>query len=174
MLGTALCRSDRVRLDDNSCGFGDGDAVFEVDGRLIRAPKAVLCARCPHFRAMFASGMRESRGEPVQVDATYTTYRALLDYLLCDELDAGLCTEALLDLMMLSNAYGITRLEQLCARKLITRIDDDNLEAVGSCAQLIGASHLSRAVQRFSMRTSVEAERSPPRQDLPVQMKCDT
>ena len=29
-----------------------GEATFDVQGRLLRAPKALLCARCPHFRAM--------------------------------------------------------------------------------------------------------------------------
>ena len=38
-----------------------GEAVFDVQGRLLRAPKAMLCARCPHFRAMFGSGMRAAR-----------------------------------------------------------------------------------------------------------------
>ena len=47
-------------LDGDTDQFGEGEAVFLVDGRQLRAPKALLCVRCPHFRAMFSSGMRES------------------------------------------------------------------------------------------------------------------
>ena len=139
-------------LDAEGGGYADGEATFEVDGRTLRAPKAVLCARCPHFRAMFGSGMIESRGAAVQVpDVSYTVYRALLDYLLCDELTEGLDTELLLELMMVSNAYGVTRLEQLCARKLITRLESENVEEIGRCAHLIGSCFLLRAAEKFHM-----------------------
>jgi sugar lactone lactonase YvrE len=65
-----------------------GEATFEVQGRRIRAPKAILCARCLHFRTMFTSGMLESNCDVVQVpEADYIAYHALVDYLLCDELN---------------------------------------------------------------------------------------
>ena len=66
-------------------------------------------------------------------------------HLLCDELTEGLDTELLLELMMVSNAYGVTRLEQLCARKLITRLESENVEEIGRCAHLIGSCFLLRA-----------------------------
>ena len=64
--------------------------------------------------------MRESRGEAVRVpDISYDVYRALLDYLLSDCLAEHLGIDMTRELMMLSNAYGITRLEQLCDRREI-------------------------------------------------------
>lgn len=112
LVAPSTMREDLRALLDSE-GAVDGEAIFEVEGRLLRAPKAVLCARCPHFRAMFGSGMRESRGEPVVVsEQSYAGYRALLDYLLCDELSVTLQAETLLECMMLANAYGIVRLEQ--------------------------------------------------------------
>ena len=127
-----------------------GEAIFEVEGRPLRAPKALLCARCPHYRAMFGSGMRESRGETVKIyDASYCVYRALLDYLLCDEIAHELEVESLAELLMLSNAYGVSRLEFLSARKLATKIDDQNVDEILQCAVLIGEVHLQRACERF-------------------------
>ena len=50
---------DRIKVE--------GEAVFEVQGRRLRASKAVLCVRCEHFRAMFTSGMRECYEGAVRV-----------------------------------------------------------------------------------------------------------
>lgn len=144
-----------VLLDGGSNGYATGEALFEVEGRNLRAPKALLCARCPHFRAMFESGMRESRGEAVQVgEVSYAVYRALLDYLLCDDVAKGLPTELLLELMMLANAYGVLRLEQMCAGKLTRRLDSENAEYIGHYAQLIGSGHLGRAASKVLPRST--------------------
>jgi hypothetical protein len=155
-ISPSTLREDLSALLDCDRDYGSGEAVFEVGGRLLRAPKAVLCARCPHFRAMFGCGMRESRlasGEPVRItDTCYDVYRALLDYLLCDELREALETSVVLELMMLANAYGVTRLEQMCASKLISRLDAENVEAVGHCAQMIGAGYLAREADKFVAR----------------------
>ena len=95
--------------------------------------------------------MRESRGEAVRVpDVPYDVYRALLDYLLSDHLSGFLRAETLLELMMLSNAYGILRLEQLCARQLARELDTSNVSEIARCAALIGEHHLLRAADRFA------------------------
>ena len=95
--------------------------------------------------------MRESRGEAVSIpDVGYDVYRALLDYLLSDHLGQGLVAETLLELMMLANAYGLTRLEQLAARKIATALDANNVQEVARCAALIGEYHLHRAAERYA------------------------
>ena len=141
-------------LDDaERCDALSGVATFDVGGRLLRAPKAVLCARCPHFRAMFGSGMRESLSESVTItDASYDVYRALLDYLLSDYLSNHLVAETTLELMMLANAYGISRLEQLCALSIAALLDPQNLSEVARCAGLIGEHHLRRAAEKYAER----------------------
>lgn len=152
LLAPSTMRDDLAALlDGEHASELSGEATFDVQGRLLRAPKAVLCARCPHFRAMFGSGMRESRGEAVCVaDISYDVYRALLDYLLSDHLTAQLPAETYLELMMLSNAYGLGRLEQLCARKLAAVLDMNNVGEIARCASLIGEQHLHRAADRYA------------------------
>jgi len=155
LVAPSTLRQDLSALLDHwhEDGSSSGEALFEVQGRLLRAPKALLCARCPHFRAMFSSGMRESHsGATVRVlDVSYAVYRALLDYLLCDEPAADLPVDLLLELMMLANAYGVARLEQLCASRLMARIDAQNVSEVGRCASLIGQAHLARAVDKYHL-----------------------
>lgn len=138
-------------LDAETDLFGDGEAIFEVEGRRLRAPKALLCVRCPHFRAMFTSGMRESFENTVRIpDVGYDVFRALLCYLLTDELSADLPVGALLEIMMLSNAYGVMRLEQLCARRVAAALSEHNACDAFRCAELIGECHLLRAAEKFS------------------------
>ena len=134
---------DRIKVE--------GEAVFEVQGRRLRASKAVLCVRCEHFRAMFTSGMRECCNASVQIpDVDYTVFRALLDYLLTDELaEAELTVVAVLELMMLANAYGVLRLEQLCEQSVSENLAESNVDDVRSCAQLIGSARLERAAEKF-------------------------
>jgi hypothetical protein len=60
-----------------------------------------------------------------------------------------------IELMMLANAYGIFRLEQLCARKLASSLDVDNVQAVAGAAELIGEGHLLRATQKFLLAEAV-------------------
>ena len=74
LVAPSTMRDDlRALLDGERDAFSVGEALFEVEGRTLRAPKAMLCARCPHFRAMFSSGMRESRGDVVVVAVGFGT-----------------------------------------------------------------------------------------------------
>lgn len=128
----------------------EGEAVFEVDGRVLRASKAVLCVRSSHFRAMFTSGMREATEAVVRIpDIAYTTFRALLDYLLTDEIAAALSSEEVLDLLMIANKYGVYRLEQLCETRLSMQLNAESVHEVAECASLIGSSQLERAAARY-------------------------
>ena len=59
--------------------------AFAVQGRRLRAPKALLCIRCAHFKALFSSGMRECQEGIVRMgEVDYEAFRAMLQYLLTD------------------------------------------------------------------------------------------
>ncbi|KAL3904642.1 MAG: hypothetical protein SGPRY_011209 [Prymnesium sp.] len=138
-------------LDGDAHHFGSSEAIFEIEGRTLRAPKPVLCARCPHFRAMFTSGMRECHDDTVKIpDVSYTAYRALLSYLLADELSSDLSVAEMVELMMLANAYDVKRLEQLSAHAIAPLLDKRNAAEVLSCAESIGQSYLVRAAMKIT------------------------
>mmetsp|Transcript_28556 Transcript_28556/g.87381 ORF Transcript_28556/g.87381 Transcript_28556/m.87381 type:complete len:335 (+) Transcript_28556:746-1750(+) len=140
----------RQLLDGDSQAIVEGEAVFEVDGHTLRASKAILCVRCAHFRAMFSSGMRESSARVVKLPGVpYHAFRSLIDYLLTDEVSEVLSAEHALDLIMLANAYQLTRLEHICEQMLLPLVDKDNAREVSSCADLIGASLLHRVAKRM-------------------------
>uniref|UniRef100_A0A6U5EUN1 BTB domain-containing protein n=1 Tax=Calcidiscus leptoporus TaxID=127549 RepID=A0A6U5EUN1_9EUKA len=144
-IAPSTLRDDLRRLVDRDDGV-EGEIVFEVEGRSLRVSKAVLSVRCCHFRAMFTSGMRESSEGRVRVPhVSYVVFRGLIDYLVTDHLPGTLSTEAVLDLMMLANAYGVQRLEQLCELSLAARLSEQNAAELSRCAELIGACQLKRA-----------------------------
>ena len=64
-------------LDDNRGGFAEGEATFSVEGRLLRAPKGVLCARCPHFRAMCGAEATHQRTAPFRAVRVHFSARGL-------------------------------------------------------------------------------------------------
>ena len=157
---TALGQDLRALLDG---GGVEGEAVFEFDcGRTLRASKSVLCARCGHFRAMFTSGMREcADGGVVHVAGVpHDAFRVLLGYLLTDELPdettagAEVSAELALAVLMLANAYGVTRLEQICEGRLTRQLDAENVAEIARCAHLIGSRQLQRAADRFVRSSS--------------------
>ena len=70
------------------------------------------------------------------------------------ELSDELPCDTTLELLMLANAYGVARLEQLCARKLAARLDAQNVAEIGRCAGMIGEAHLERAAGRYAAYVS--------------------
>jgi hypothetical protein len=56
--------------------------------------------------------------------------------------------EQALDLIMLANAYQMTRLEQICEQRLLRLLDKENAAGVASYSELIGSSQLIRAAKR--------------------------
>ena len=146
-------RRDLRRLLEEQPAELEGEAVFEVQGRRLRASKALLSVRCEHFRALFTSGMRECVEGLVRLpaDVDHTAFRHLIGYLLTDEGPDGTWHDStVLELMMLANTYSVRRLEQLCARVLAEQLCHANAHEVWHCANLIGASHLARAASKLA------------------------
>lgn len=51
--------------------------------------------------------------------------------------------------MMLANAYGLMRLEQLCARLVGSWLSEQNAPEIHRCAELIGECYLQRAAAKW-------------------------
>ena len=123
---------------------------------------------------MFTSGMREcAHGGVVVVSGVpYDAFRVLLGYLLTDELPdaepgAEVSAELALDVLMLANAYGVIRLEQMCEARLTRQLDADNVAEVARCAHLIGSRQLQRAADRF-VRLAPPGDSAPIRAAAPI------
>ena len=95
--------------------------------------------------------MRESIEGVVHVpDVEYVVFRALINYLLADVIDSELTVSSLLELMLLANAYGVVRLEQLCVRLVSAALSELNASEIYQCANLIGEFYLKRAAEKYA------------------------
>jgi len=105
------------------------DVVFNVQGEVVlKAHRAVLYARCAHFRHMFDSGMIESKMDTIAIPTEDgSTFLQMLHYLYTDKLLDGVVGEDLALLLFLANAYNIPRLVEICEVNLKDEIDKDNV-----------------------------------------------
>lgn len=90
------------------------DISFVVEGRKISAHKAILSARCEHFRAMFHSGMRESVECEIEISFTrFEIFSALLEYLYTEKVTSLTGNDAI-ELYTLADMYRVEDLKAIC------------------------------------------------------------
>lgn len=119
---TSSFMSDMYRLINNP---DHSDITFVVEGRPVYAHKAILSIRCDHFRAMFASGMKESRdAEIVLHDISYNTFVNLMQFIYTDTVDVS--ADGAIELFVAADLYTMARLKALCEGIVQKAITVDN------------------------------------------------
>jgi RCC1 and BTB domain-containing protein len=101
----------KAMVNDETCS----DVVFLLkDGdERIHATKGLLIGRSEYFRAMFRSGMKESRENQVEVrDCSKAVFLLLLEYLYSGEVDIGM--DHAIELYALSDRYQEDDLSRQC------------------------------------------------------------
>eukprot|EP00293_Proteomonas_sulcata_P009127 CAMPEP_0184307508 /NCGR_PEP_ID=MMETSP1049-20130417/16243_1 /TAXON_ID=77928 /ORGANISM="Proteomonas sulcata, Strain CCMP704" /LENGTH=275 /DNA_ID=CAMNT_0026620023 /DNA_START=86 /DNA_END=913 /DNA_ORIENTATION=+ len=89
------------------------DLCFIVEGRKIFVHKAILYARCPYFKSMLTSGMKESEGREVPLpDIQYEPFFVLCEYLYMGEVHME--PARALDVLQLADRYLISGLKRIC------------------------------------------------------------
>ncbi|DAZ94414.1 TPA: hypothetical protein N0F65_003443 [Lagenidium giganteum] len=89
------------------------DVRFIIEGRAVHCHRAILAARSDHFRAMFTSGMRESRENEISLShIRVPVFLALLEYIYVDSVNAG--PEMAIELFAAADLYTLDRLKGLC------------------------------------------------------------
>ncbi len=95
-----------------------GDAVtcdinFSLQGIMVPAHKAILCARSEYFQAMFGGNMLEATSQVIELDVTYNCFFKGLEFIYTgtisniDEIDSDMVIE-LMELVtgkFLENSY---------------------------------------------------------------------
>jgi hypothetical protein len=134
------------------------DVTFVVQGRKIGCHKAVLYARCSHFRHMFDSGMAESHKKEIIIpEEKAETFQDLIHYIYSDDLDHDrkFTTESLIDLACLAHSYDLPRLTQ-CCEVLLANAD---LTTVENILDFIAFSEEYSAHQLFDHCLYIGGER---------------
>jgi len=102
--------------------------LISGSGHEICCHRAVLCAVSPVFKAMLTGEFKEaSHGEIIVQDGTSDDVRNFLEYVYTDYLNADLDHGALRRLLRMADMYGLVGLAELCAFRLLLRLDETNI-----------------------------------------------
>ena len=137
------------------------DVSFIVDGKEIYCHKALLATRSDHFRAMFTSGMRESREHQIEIkDIRYDIFLDIVQYLYIDAVE--ICSENVIELYMTADLYGIDKLKKICESKLQGLMSINNVGYMLQAAEDLQATSIRDQcikfiVQNFDTVTKTES-----------------
>ncbi|GLE06225.1 hypothetical protein PINS_up015467 [Pythium insidiosum] len=127
------------------------DVKFIVEGRAIHCHRAILAARSDHFRAMFSSGMRESRESEIPLThMRIPVFLALMEYIYVDSVDVG--AEMALELFAAADLYTLDRLKGLCEIIVQKNITVDNAATLFQTADDLQATRLREICLSYLVR----------------------
>ena len=115
------------------------DVTFVVEGKEIRANRAILAARSEHFRACFYGGMKEQyEAKIIYEDVAFNVFEAILEYLYTDTV-RGMNVDMTVSLMIASERFMLDRLKAMCQDSIRKNITTENV------VPILRASHLHHA-----------------------------
>ena len=133
---------------------------FVVEGRVVHAHRVILAARCDHFRAMFKSGMRESRADQIEIpNVKHATFLALLRYLYSDVVTAD--AEIAIELYAAADMYNLERLKRSCEVMVQKQIDMDTAPRLLQIADAMHALPVRDVILIFIVRNFDEVSKAP-------------
>lgn len=129
------------------------DITFMVEGEPVHAHKAILAARSEHFRAMFKSGMRESREAVIPYGGGWSrvAFIAMMEFLYTGSVH-DLSPTVAGDLMGLADHSAIDGLKTLCETALMHSVDATNVCTVLLTAHRYSATDLKRHCLDFVLK----------------------
>jgi len=119
--------ADDLRKLVNNPKLSDVKFIFPLEeNQELYSHKNILSSRCEIFRAMFRSGMKESReGNIIIKNLKKSTFLSLLDYLYTGQLLAT--AENIIELLQAADLYVLEHLKALCERKLARYVELNNV-----------------------------------------------
>jgi N-acetylneuraminic acid mutarotase len=138
------------QLLNNSDMFSD--IVFLVEERPIHAHKAILAVQCPHFNAMFGSGMRESTAEEIAIPGwDYAPFLCMLEFLYTGTI-ADFSVGMAVELLPLADHYTLDRLRLLCESVLVHNVDAENVCTLFVVAHRSSAAALKKRCLNYILK----------------------
>lgn len=95
------------------------DVCFLVEGMRVHAHRAVLAARSDHFRALFASGMRDAAGGECEVELegiSHAAFSWLLRFLYTNNVDVS--PSDAVELYSIADMFTVSVLKDLCEARV--------------------------------------------------------
>jgi hypothetical protein len=120
--------ADDMRALLNSDDFKDVTFVFPKEGnKRIGAHKLILMARCPYFKAMFHSGLAESKQDTIILnEVTYSAFASLIEFLYTGATTTNNPTV----LFELAHQYNVESLKEYCQYEIVNSLPSVSLNDV--------------------------------------------
>jgi len=123
---------NNLRKEDHLC-----DITIICENSRFNAHKVVLAARCPYFKALFTSGMRESQMTEVKLTSTPADmWSKILDYMYTEEIE--ITPENVKDIIWVANRFQIDSLCKKCIQFLRSRLAPENVVNIRKFADWLG------------------------------------
>ncbi|XP_024871354.1 protein roadkill-like isoform X2 [Temnothorax curvispinosus] len=119
------------------------DITVLVDGREIKAHKAILAAQSRVFSAMFKSEMTEKRNNVKIEDMDFETVREMLQFIYTGKVEK---LEKMPNLLYAAEKYELKNLKVICEKILGTRLTIENVAKILILADLCRADYLKAQV----------------------------
>lgn len=132
------------------------DVTFEVGGQMIKAHKCILVSQSEYFRAMFDSGMMESRTNVVTIkDFVPEVFKEALRFIYTGQLKENFNA---IRLLPLAEMYQLPDLKQVCLDPMMKNLRIENAPEVLALAVQLNETELKAASFAF-LKTVSEKER---------------
>jgi RCC1 and BTB domain-containing protein len=146
---TSSFLGDLRRLINNS---DFSDVTFVVEDKPVHAHRAFLAVRCDHFRAMFSSGMKESRELEIPIpNIRFPIFMALVEYIYTDVV-ADISPEVAIELYIAADLYTLDRLKGLCEVVVQRGLTTDNAPVLLQGSDERHAARMRELCIRFIVR----------------------
>lgn len=126
--------------DDFKSALLEGDELkdvsFKVEGKIVKAHKAILAARSPVFKKMFTLKMKETKENVVEVtDIKHDTLEEMLHFIYTGSV-SELFPIVVLELFEAAHKYQIECLIKVCEIEMHQNLTEENAAAIHELSKI--------------------------------------
>lgn len=126
------------------------DIEFTIEGKPLKAHKAIICERSEYFQAMLKGGLKESEEKSITIlDADYETFSMLIKYLYTNRIDYETIGDYIASVFILSSIYSIKSLNEQLQAVMTYNLTVENVVSLLLLAIQHDADKLKRACLKF-------------------------
>jgi hypothetical protein len=122
--------------------------------------KIILASRSEFFYNMFNSGLSESTQDVISIDFNHSVMKCVLWFIYTDAPveNNNLKNNSVIEILIAADLYMLHSLKVACEKKIITLIDESNIEVLNQIAHDYNCETLEEAIVTFATRKGISLE----------------
>jgi hypothetical protein len=130
------------------------DIVFHFkENKQIWGNRLLLSANCPYFSRMLNNGLKESKESEIAINVSYDIWRQVMVY--CYGGKVELTPENCVELLQVSDEFGLPKLKILCELYIGQSMDQDNIMEIEYIATIYNALRLKKYCEHLKTHKTV-------------------